>query len=132
TIVGSAGDSMTSGQLRLSANSGATWTPWNPDSCFLFQEKGQSVGEFLIGGCELDNYVVANPNASFDIRRYFTNLCGSTLTVQEIGIASLVRRLAASSLTVAHPILIARDVVAAVNVLNTEVLRVTYTPSVTV
>ena len=74
-------------------------------------------------GCEvLNDLATANPNASFTIRRYFTNNTGAPVTVNEVGIYCGYRILC-----------IARDVVVpGVTVLNGEVLKVEYTVQITV
>jgi hypothetical protein len=117
---------------HTSTNSGVSWTNSN-NSCFIFEEWGQSVGEFDYGGCEISGLTFVDPNGSFIIRRFFTNNSGGVITVQEVGIgASAVGGQSPYTLS-AWPFLIARDVVApGVAVNNTEILRVTYTPSITV
>ncbi len=117
-----------------SGNSGASWTRVNA-STFLFQEKGQSIGELEYGGCDLDGITFADPNGSFDIRRFFNNKSGENRVIQEVGIHAMTQRdhAADNKFQNAHVHLIARDVVApAVTVLNNEILLVTYTPSITV
>jgi len=81
------------------------------------------------GGCELSNLNFAGANGEFTIRRYFTNNSGVSITVNEVGIQSpgLV------SSYIAHIFLIARDIVApGVAVADTEILRATYVPQITV
>jgi len=88
---------------------------------------GQGGGEFEYGGCELLALTFADPNGEFTIRRYFTNVSGGEITVNEIGIYSLI------SGGNAYAACIARDKVApGVAVANTEILRVTYVPQITV
>jgi hypothetical protein len=123
-----------------STDSGVTWNPGS-NTCFMFQEKGQSVGELDYGGCEFSNLVFANPNGSFDIRRYFTNHSGEDRVVKEAGICAVAHRSGSASSfnqISSYPFLIAHDYqdgavwVAPITVHDTEILRVTYTPSITV
>ncbi len=121
----------------LSADSGATWA-LTDGSALLFQENGRSLGELEIGGCELSNLVFADPNGSFDIKRFFTNHCGSALAIAEVGINAIGQRSGVASALCPFVFLIARDYqdgavwVAPIVVANTEILLVTYTPSITV
>ena len=118
----------------ISTNSGATYTIV-AGSCFIFEEIGRSVGELYYGACNVENLIIANPNASFDIKRFFTNRSGGNITVQESGLMASAKRGAAAASkwnTAAAPFLIARDTFAGVVVADTEILLVTYTPSITV
>jgi hypothetical protein len=88
---------------------------------------GRSAGQMEYGGCELVNLAISNPNASLDIRRYFTNNSGGSITVQECGLYAAGTIDAAS-----FPFCVARDLTGGVAVGNTEILRVTYTLQITV
>jgi hypothetical protein len=91
---------------------------------------GRSQGEFEYSSCEVLPVVSASPNVTFDIRRYFTNNSGGALTVNEVGLQAVM---ANTTNLLRAPILIARDVVSpGVAVANTEILKVTYTPSITI
>ena len=115
-----------------SLNSGGTWN-FGSGKCFYFTEYGRSVGEFEHGGTEITNLVVANPNASFDIRKFFTNNSGGAITVNEVGLQALGGDHVTASNKNIYPVLTARDIVfPGVAVANTEILLVTYTPSITV
>ncbi|MDD4985697.1 MAG: hypothetical protein PHQ43_07905 [Dehalococcoidales bacterium] len=118
--------------FHLSPNSGATWTTTS-QRCRYFTEYGRSQGEFEHGGTEVTNLVIANPNASFDIRKFFTNNSGGAITVNEVGIQSLGCCHVSALGGHIYPVLIAHDVVApGIAVANTEIILVTYTPSITV
>jgi hypothetical protein len=68
------------------------------------------------------------PDMQFTIMRYFTNLAGSAVTVNEVGIHALGRYSSTS-----YVFLIARDVVSpGIEVANNEILRVTYVPQISV
>ncbi len=89
---------------------------------------GQAAGEFEYGGTELLALVFSDPNGEFTIRRYFTNVSGGEITVNEVGIYAQV-----ITTTAFYAACIARDKVdPGVAVANTEILRVTYVPQITV
>ncbi len=93
---------------------------------------GGEAGQLEIGGCEFMNLVVANPNASFDIRRFFTNRAGGPLTINECGIYALCAAYGPAGGYV-WPFCIARDLVSpGITVNNGEILRVVYTLQITV
>lgn len=93
---------------------------------------GRGAGELEYGGCELIGIAFVNPNGEFTIRRYFTNASGGSITVNEVGIYA-VGTYAPTSSFYSNSFLIARDVVApGVAVADTEILRVTYVPQITV
>lgn len=92
---------------------------------------GDGAGQLEYGGCEIYNKVVADPNASFDIRRYFNNQSGGDIGIQEVGIYSVGSHADSGSGRV-FSFLICRDVVALVTVADTELLRVVYTTGITV
>ncbi|MBA7677894.1 hypothetical protein ES703_86160 [subsurface metagenome] len=115
-----------------SMNAGVDWST-NPAYCFMFEDKGQSVGEFEYGGCELANILLtglAPHDGEFTIRRYFTNHCGQAVTVNEAGMTAAGTRYTTGY---AWPFLIAHDIVApGVAVADGELLRATYVPQITV
>lgn len=91
---------------------------------------GEGAGQLLYGGCELYGLTFADPNGQFVIRRYFTNVLGGAITVQEVGIYSPAY---STTMRACYIFCIARDVVApGITVNNGEILRVTYTPQITV
>ena len=89
---------------------------------------GRAATQLEYGGCELVDLTFANPNGEFTIRRYFTNLSGGPITVNEVGIHSVGTDLS----TEAWAFLIARDLTGGVAVADTEILRATYVPQITV
>ncbi len=94
---------------------------------------GNGPGQLEYAGCEVVNLVVAGANASFDVRRYFTNRSGGAINVTECGIAAGGTRYGIAVGNVySYSFLIARDLTGGVNVLDTELLRVTYTLQITV
>ena len=94
---------------------------------------GVGAGQLEYGGCELRNLAFANPNGSFDIRRYFTNSSGGSVTVREVGVYGGMSRGIPNDDQASWAAMILRDVVSPdVVVANTEILRVTYTIQITV
>lgn len=119
-------------QTMASSDTGASFTSVN-SKCYMFREKGQSVGEFVHSGTEVRALAVAAPSATFVIQKYFYNGSGGSISVQEAGIHAIAFHDNAVAIHTTSPVLIARDVVnPAVAVANTELLVVTYTPSITV
>lgn len=115
--------------MASTTNGGTTWSD-SPNYNYMFEDKGQSVGEFEYGGCALDNLVFVDPDGEFTIRRYFTNHCGQAVTVNEAGMAAAGTRATGGK---AWPFLIAHDIVApGVAVADGELLRATYVPQITV
>ncbi len=115
-----------------SGNSGATWT-LSQDTCHLFQAKGQSVGDFIHGGTEIRAVAVAAPSASFVIQKYFYNGSGGAISVNEVGLHGLAYHDNSTNIHKGRCLLTARDALGApVAVADTELLVVTYTPSITV
>lgn len=119
---------------HTSPNTGETWTDTTGE-CFMFEEWGQSIGEFEYGGCELSNLNFADPDGEFTIRRYLENHCGAAITVNEVGITA-VGVYYSETVTYspfADTFLIARDIVGGgIAVADGELLRVTYVPQITV
>ena len=98
-------------------------------------DHGEGGGQLQHGGTELYGLTIADPNGQFTARRYFTNVSGGAITVNEAGLHSIgvISEAASGEKVCAFPFLIARDVVApGVSVLNNEILRVTYVPQITV
>ena len=93
---------------------------------------GRAAGQMEYGGCELVGITFADPNGEFSIRRYFTNISGGGITVQEVGIYSTGTIFATSASAWAWSFCIARDLTVGIAVANTELLRVTYVPQITV
>jgi len=93
---------------------------------------GRAGGEMEYGGCELVNIAFADPNGTFDVRRYFTNLSGGAITVEEVGINAAGGHYVSNDWGPVFPFCIARDLTGGVAVANTELLRVTYTIQITV
>jgi hypothetical protein len=90
---------------------------------------GVAGGKLLYGGCEIANPTFSDPNGEMIIRRFFTNVSGGNVTVEECGIYQAVN----GTSDHAYYFCIARDIVApAVVVADTEILMVTYTVQITV
>ncbi|MBA7699069.1 hypothetical protein ES703_107755 [subsurface metagenome] len=117
-----------------STDAGATWTTELIDEDFFFREYGTAEDEIEYGGCEIYGLKIADPNGEFSIRRLFTNNCGSSITIKEIGIqagATIYR--ASPTYGYAFPLLIARDVLETpVAVADTQDLEVKYIWKITV
>ncbi len=93
---------------------------------------GTQAGRFEYGGCELLSIAFADPNGQFTIRRYFTNNSGGAITVEEAGIYSVGTIFASGAPSYAWPFCVARDLTGGIAVANTQLLRVSYVPQVTV
>jgi hypothetical protein len=83
--------------------------------------------EIEYGGCELINLTFSDPNGEFTIRRYFTNNSGVSITVESVGIQA-----GGGTSSDGWAFLIARDLTGGIAVADTEILRVTYVPQITV
>ncbi len=119
---------------NMNSNDAVTFS-YQVDKTNMFRAIGRSIGDFEYSGCEIGNVVIANPNASFDITRFFHNRSGAAINVQEVGINDVKHCITGGGGGFGRefPTLVARDVVApAVAVANTEILLVTYTVSITV
>jgi len=90
---------------------------------------GEGADQLEYGGTEFYGLTFVNPNGEFTLRRYFTNVSGGTITIREVGIYALGMTAPAAG---AYAFCIARDVIVALDVLNNEILRVTYVPQITV
>ncbi len=89
---------------------------------------GEGAGQLLYGGTELYNLWATNPNAGFNIRRYFTNVAGGAIVIQEAGLY-----LWAKTGNNECPFCCLRDVVSpSVTVNNGEILRAVYQILITV
>jgi len=122
----------TRGSLLYSSNAGATWSAPSTIDDYMFEVWGQvEAGEEQIeyGGCELLNITFSDPNGEFTIRRYFTNASDGSITVEEVGIYAVGTDF---NDCYAWPFLIARDLTGGIAVADTEILRVTYVPQITV
>lgn len=120
------------GMLVYSSNAGASWASATYDD-YMFEVWGQvEAGEEQIeyGGCELLSIAFADPNGQFTIRRYFTNNSGGSITVNEVGIYSVGTD--SWNTHSSWAFLIARDPTGGIAVADTEILRVTYVPQITV
>lgn len=93
---------------------------------------GDGAGEMEYGGCEFTAMVIADPNAQFTMRRYFTNNSGGGITVEEVGIYAAGTQYVTNDWGHAWPFCAARDLTGGVAVADTEILRVTYVPQITV
>lgn len=93
---------------------------------------GGGGGEFEYGGCELLDLLISDPNGQFTIRRYFTNHSGGPITVEEVGIYGVITRGDVIADQAVWAACFARDLTGGVAVADTEILRVTYVPQITV
>jgi hypothetical protein len=93
---------------------------------------GQAAGTLQYGGMELVDESYVNPNASWMLRRFFTNQSGGGITVQEVGIYSIGCEYVVADFGHAYVFCVARDLTGGIAVADTELLEVTYTVSVTV
>jgi len=106
-------------------------TPVTPQDDALVTKvvHGSAAGELEYGGCEVLPPTFADPNGAMLIRRYFTNVSGGNVTIEEVGIYSP----GYCHITILYFFCICRDVVApAVVVADTELLMATYTVQITV
>ena len=123
------------GSYLYTTDAGVTWNVYGLGTTPMFEEKGRSIGQMEYGACEFLPPSFADPNGEFSMRRYFTNRCGSALTVNEVGLFAVGCAYLNSSDTImtVAPFCIARDLVSpGVVVANTEILRATYVPQITV
>lgn len=101
----------------------------------LYEIDGTAPDEVEYGACEVSGLTVV-ADAKFTIRRLFTNKCGNALLIQECGIYAVgiaAGNFGTTFLGNTYPLAIARDVIAPhIDLLDTEVLEVTYTPTITV
>lgn len=82
------------------------------------------------GGMELIAHAYADPDGSFTFRKYFTNNSGSSITLNEIGLNTMVIN---SGVGDAFPTLLARDIIGGGQVVaNNEILDARYTLGITV
>ncbi|MBA7589945.1 hypothetical protein ES708_32044 [subsurface metagenome] len=121
------------GSLLYSSNAGVTWSAPSTTDDYMFEVWGQvEAGDLPLeyGGCELIGIAFSDPNGEFTIRRYFTNNSGGLITVEEVGIHAVGTK--GSYPYGAWPFLIARDLTGGIAVADTEILRATYVPQITV
>jgi len=88
----------------------------------------QADPEIEYGGTEVLSPIFAGANGEFTKRRYFTNNSGLSITVEEVGIQAVGEDTGNNG----YAFLIARDLTAGIAVLDTQILRVTYVPQITV
>ena len=104
----------------------------------MFELRGMALAELEHGGCEIFGLNLSHPNGQFNIRRLFTNNSGETVNINEVGIYAVGTRVGWYSRSYcfvgdAYSFCIARDIVSpAINLLDGQVLQVTYTPQITV
>ncbi|MBA7645512.1 hypothetical protein ES703_53270 [subsurface metagenome] len=119
------------GNLLYSSDAGASWSTHGDD--YMFEVWGQveaGSAPLEYGGCELIGLTFSDPNGEFTIRRYFTNHSGGSITVNEVGMHSVATDYGYKW---AWAFLIAHDIVSpGVAVADTELLRATYVPQITV
>lgn len=94
-------------------------TPW--------RFNGTATPEMDYGGCGLGNILIG-ASSTFDIERIFTNRSGGAIDVKECGLLSHVGIKGYGG----YPYLLARDTFATITVADTECLKVTYSPTITV
>lgn len=87
----------------------------------------QGEWELEYGGMEVIGLTFSDPDGEFTIRRYFTNRSGQSITVEEVGIQAK-GEIAGD----VFAFLIARDLTGGIAVANTQILRATYVPQITV
>ena len=101
----------------------------------IFQLFGSANPEIEYGSCEIFGYAVANPSASFNVRRLFTNSGGGSLSIAEAGMYMAGCKYTQTATYSGHvwPYCVARDAISpAIAVSPGQVLQVTYTPQITV
>jgi len=106
-------------------------TPVNPIDYALITKvgHGEGVGQLLYGGTEIYGMTFANPNGQFNIRRYFTNVNGGSITIQEVGIYAY----GDVGDSTWYSFCICRDIVSpGVVISNGQILSVVYTVQITV
>ena len=89
---------------------------------------GEIATQLLYGGTEIYGFTASNPNASFKIRRYFTNVAGGSISVTESGIYAPAY-IGSGQFKI---FCVCRDVFGTVTVNNGQILSVVYTVSITV
>jgi hypothetical protein len=92
---------------------------------------GEAAGNLLYAGMEIYGLAIANPNGEFKLRRFFSNVSGGDITIQEVGIYSYGSQ--GYSGYEVYTYCIARDVVSpGVLISNGQLLAVTYTVQIAV
>jgi len=122
-------------QTASSNDSGGSWTDY-AGGCHMIEIYGQSYGDLEYGSCDVYGLSISGPNGEFTVRRFFENKCGSPITVNEVGLVAVgICHSTTSTTQNAHliPTLVARDLISGGQVVaNNEILKVTYTPQITV
>jgi hypothetical protein len=117
-------------------NVNAVGQPVAGDVTPYFILTGTSGAQMEIGGTDLYSLTVADPNASFVMRRIFMNHSGEAINVQEAGIyfplCNYKAIIGVGMIFNTFIFCAARDIFAGIAVANGESLEVTYTPSITV
>jgi hypothetical protein len=118
------------GYMRYSTSSGASWSSISGSPDALFEEYGRNLENGLeYGGCECLTPIISAPDAEFTIRRFFTNASGISWTINEVGIYAVGNHYPGECWTFC----IARDLVSpGISLANTELLKVSYVPKITV
>jgi hypothetical protein len=94
---------------------------------------GRAAGQLEYSGGGVRNLLIAAPNVTMNIVRYFENHSGGDITINECGIYAAGCSYNGQANHYAWSFCIARDLLGApVVVADTELLRVTYTPTTTV
>ena len=98
---------------------------------------GRSAGQLLYGGNDFTKPVFAAGTGTFTMSRNFTNATGGDMTIKEIGIYAMAGRTYGiytyQSQREHNPLCICRDVLGSpVTLTNGQILKVTYTPTITV
>ena len=122
------------GAYFYSNDGGGTWVGLFTTKAFMFEELGRSSGELQYAGCELVDLTFSDPNGEFTLRRFFKNNSGESRTVNEAGIyASGAHITSTADAGDTYSFCIAHDIATpAVEVADSELLRVTYVPQITV
>jgi hypothetical protein len=101
----------------------------------IFQLFGSASPEIEYSGCEIFGYTVVDPNASFNVRRLFTNNGVSSLSIAEAGMYMAGCKYTQTGNYSGHvwPYCVARDAIDPAIAINPgQVLQITYTPQITV
>jgi hypothetical protein len=118
------------GYMRYSTSSGTSWSSISGSPDALFEEYGRNLENGLeYGGCECLPPLISAPDAEFTIRRFFTNASGISWTINEVGIYAVGNHYPGECWTFC----IARDLVSpGISLADTELLKVSYVPKITV
>ena len=117
-------------RLATSSDSGASWTLDTNYNQFFYQLLGRRPVGLCYHGTVVRELISSAPNIQFTIEAFFSNYCGSPVTVREMGIYANGN---INDSYEAKSFLIARDVLSTtVTVADGEVLRVRYVVQITV